>query len=169
MRFAENEFINFGYTADLLVDRRITNPDCAPTSRTRRIRFAEQNDVLLVAAMATIALASPAHAVERDQVLGLWGNADGSYDCKAEPGTETAPVKVETEGGGFFVSAYAWGCTVKAPQHRGDLIGGDATCASEGDGEITPGRIDLGLTATGQLLLTRDGTVETLNTCVARK
>ena len=123
----------------------------------------------VAATLAGLALASPAHAVELDQVLGRWGSADGSYDCKAEAGTETAPVKVETDGGGFYVGAYAWGCTVKVPQHRGSLIGGDATCASEGDGEITPGHIDLGLTAAGQLLLTRDGTAETLHTCVARQ
>ena len=123
----------------------------------------------VAATLAGLALASPAHAVELDQVLGRWGNADGAYDCKAEAGTETAPVKIETDGGGFYVSAYAWGCTVKAPQWRGDLIGGEASCGSEGDGEITSGHIELGLTATGQLLLTRDGMAETLDRCVARQ
>ncbi len=123
----------------------------------------------LTAAIAALAFAGPAHAIELQQVLGVWGNADGSNDCMAEFGTEIAPVKVEADGAGFYVAAYAWGCTVAAPNRSGDSIGGNASCGSEGDGEITSGHIELGLTATGQLLLTRDGMADTLDRCVARQ
>ncbi len=123
----------------------------------------------MTAAFAALTLAGPAHAVELSQVLGVWGNAEGSYDCKAEFGTEIAPVKVEADGAGFSVAAYAWGCTVAVPNKSGNMIGGNASCGSEGDGEITSGHIELGLTATGQLLLTRDGVVDTLDRCVNRQ
>ena len=119
----------------------------------------------MTAAIAALAIAGPAHAIELQQVVGVWGNADGSYDCKADFGTEIAPVKVEADGAGFHVGAYAWACSVKAPRKNGDLIGGEATCGSEGDGEITSAHIELGLTATGQLLLSNDGMVDTLDRC----
>ena len=123
----------------------------------------------LTAAIAMLANAVPANAIELQQVLGVWGSADGSYDCKADFGTEIAPVKVEADGAGFYVAAYAWGCTVAAPNKNGGKIGGNATCGSEGDGEITPGHIELGLTASDQLLLSRDGMVDSLDRCVARQ
>ena len=127
----------------------------------------ERNIGLASAAIVTLACAAPGHAAGIDDMVGRWGGNDSAYDCKAQAGTETQYVEVEKAENGYYVGAYAWGCTVKSPLDVGGLIGGDASCANEGDDENTVSHVELGLTNNGQLRLVQETGENVLNRCAA--
>jgi hypothetical protein len=121
------------------------------------------------AIVAAIACAASASAAEIEDVFGRWGGNGSAYDCNGEPGTEVAPVKVERDERGLHAGAYAWNCTVEAPEKRGVLFGGPSTCGFEGDGEIEQGYMQLGLTAEGQLLIADQWNIVLLDKCPVRQ
>ena len=128
---------------------------------------AERNIGLASAAIVALACAAPGHASGIEDMLGRWGGNESAYDCNAEAGTETQYVEVEKADAGFYVGAYVWGCTVKAPLDVGGMIGGDTSCASEGDGGTVVSHIELGLTKDGQLRLVDETGENVLNRCAA--
>lgn len=109
-----------------------------------------------------------AQAAEIEDFFGVWGDAEGGYDCKGEPGTEVMPVSIgRDEHGEISVGAYAWLCSAKSWQQRGAFLWAQATCGHEGDAEITSERLELAIANYGRLVLVRDTTVDVLEKCPA--
>ena len=129
------------------------------------MRLGRQNSAVLTAVISAMSFVPPAYGADLSELLGSWSDADGAYGCSAGDGTETQALSVAAAGQGLSVGAYAWGCTVDRPKLRGAFLGGKATCASEGDGEMGPGTIGLALTGHGQLVLVHDIAVDVLSAC----
>lgn len=122
----------------------------------------------LAVAAAAAFCAVPTHSAEIDDLIGNWGSMPG-YDCNGSPGSEVEPVTVERDERGLHAGAYAWQCTVASPEKRGILFGGPSTCASEGNGEIEPGYMQLGITPDGQLLIVDETSVVLLDRCPTKE
>lgn len=122
--------------------------------------------LIVTAAIASVAAAGQARALEIDELFGIWGDSAGGYDCKGEPGSEIMPVSIgRDESGEISVGAYAWLCSARDWQPRGPFLSAQATCGHEGDAEITSERLELALANYGRLVLVRDTTVDVLTKC----
>lgn len=123
---------------------------------------------LAIAGMLVMHSGLTAQAAEIEEFFGVWGDAEGGYDCKGEPGSEVMPVSIgRDEHGEISVGAYAWLCSAKEWQRRGAFLWAEATCGHEGDAETTGETLELAIANYGRLVLVRDTTVDVLEKCPA--
>lgn len=123
------------------------------------------NSILRLSAVAAAMLAAaPVHAadvssagIDLSAYEGVWGNGK-QYYCKAEPGSEVMPVSVKKSKAGVYeISAYEFSCTVLAVEQAKSTVVAETRCGHEGTDEQSNGKIELGLTADGQMFFSNGG------------
>ena len=124
---------------------------------------------LTTAALAGLAFALPAEALEIDQLLGRWSNPDLD-ECVYADDSEGAPLNIRREGDEIYVGNYGWLCSVPVAEWKKDgafFIGAAKDCGMEGGDDTFDEVLVLGLNDKDQLLLTKDPTVAGLRRCPA--
>lgn len=113
---------------------------------------------LTAAAIATLALAPAAHAVELEQLLGRWSSLELD-ECIYPADSEAAPLQVRQEGNDIWIGNYGWLCSVPVTDWKkdGDFLSASArACGQEGGDDTFDQDFLLGLSADDRLLMARD-------------
>ena len=124
---------------------------------------------LTTAALAGLALALPAQALEIEQLLGRWSGLDLD-ECVYADDSEGAPLNIRREGDEIYVGNYGWLCSVPLAAWKKDgafFIGEARDCGMEGGDDTFDEVLVLGLNDKDQLLLTKDPAAEGLRRCPA--
>jgi hypothetical protein len=121
------------------------------------------------AALAGLAFAVPAQALEIDQLLGRWSNLD-SDECVYPDNSEAAPLSIRRDGENIDIGNYVWMCAVPAGDWKtdGEYITASATaCGQEGGDDPFDQDFRLGLDKQDRLLMVDGETTTTLRRCPA--
>lgn len=122
---------------------------------------------LPAAAIASMAVLPPAHALDVDRVLGRWSGMEYD-DCGHADDSEGAPLKIWREGDETLIGNYGWLCAVKQWSRDGGLLVGSAKdCGSEGDDDTFDQDFRIGLNDKDQLVLIEGAMTGTLRRCPA--
>jgi hypothetical protein len=119
-----------------------------------------QGMIGLTAAIAAMAIAVPARAVELDQLVGRWSSLEHD-DCQYADDSEGAPLAIRREGDEIWIGNYGWLCSVPAADWKrdGDFLAGSAKdCGMEGGDDTFDENFVLGLNGKDQLLMVKDAT-----------
>ncbi len=133
------------------------------------MRGAQTGMSMTTAAIAGLALALPAQALELEQLLGRWSALDRD-ECAYADDSEGAPLSIRREGDEIYVGNYGWLCSVPAAEWQTDgtfLVGDARACGMEGGDDTFDEVLVLGLNDKDQLLLTKDPAAQGLRRCPA--
>ena len=124
---------------------------------------------LTTAALAGLALALPAQALEIEQLFGRWSDPDLN-ECVYADDSEGAPLNIRREGDEIYVGNYGWLCSVPMAEWKTDgafLVGEAKACGTVMVNDTFDEVLVLGLNDKDQLLLTKDPTAAGLRRCPA--
>ncbi|MCA0434194.1 MAG: hypothetical protein LCH46_13130 [Proteobacteria bacterium] len=113
---------------------------------------------LTTMAIAAVAAASQARALEIEQVLGRWSVME--YDqCTQPEDSDDRPIRIARVEDGYDIGNYGWLCSVKTWKKDGAFLVGEAKdCGEEGGGETFDDTFVLSLNARDELLMDREAT-----------
>ncbi|MCB1380472.1 MAG: hypothetical protein KDK89_19200 [Alphaproteobacteria bacterium] len=114
----------------------------------------------LTAAIASVAAAAPARAVELEQLVGRWSIPE--YDeCSYPDNSEGAPLAIRRDGDEIWIGNYGWLCSVPVKDWKKDggfLVGSAKGCGMEGGDDTFDETFVLGLNGKDELLMSADAT-----------
>lgn len=120
-------------------------------------------------ALASMAAAPVARAVEIDKLLGRWSSPDLD-DCGYADDSEGAPLAIRRVEGEIWIGNYGWLCSVPVADWKKDgdyLVASAKACGLEGGDDTFDEDFRLGLDAEDRLLMDGDGTVAAFRRCPA--